>query len=326
MLNIRLFLRGREYNLSDVPRECTITNLKRVIAPTAGISIRQMRLLRNGRQLPDDVTLLEQGLVAPDVVYDMTIIPRDMGYSPFPGWKPVSRLDPDIGGIRVNGNLLPIRPLAPHFDGTLWREKFWFPLNYINHTPGCDIPVTHALLQQFYDNCIAQPFQTIEQIGTAILLANGYRADHFWFEPDSLATFAHHNPPVANVWQFQPPALALPVVQWPVLVQPEHEVPAQAGPIIGLGVDQRTTPSIRGWMCSICMENETVNGNVIYTVPCGHKFHVGCITPWIGTNNTCPFCRSNITGYSNVSIAEHTQGKRKTYKKRKSKKRSNKKH
>jgi hypothetical protein len=357
MLNVKLsLLNGTEYNLSHVPQECTVANLIRVIAPSVRMNVRQIRLIRNGRQLADDATL-----IGPPP-YNISLVPRQGGYSPFPGWKPVSRFDPYIGGIRVDDVEFENRPLAPNFDDlnpdvkrmlqdplidtSSLRSRYWFPLNYINHRPGSDIPVSHHLLQQFYDTCIAQPFQSIEDIGTAILLANGYRHDpdiNMWFVPHSPAAIARHNPPALVLMQFQPmvdlarmlqePAhavAALPVAHWPHLVHPDHHVPVQAGPILGSGIDQSSAQPTTDWVCSICRENETENGNVIYTVPCGHKFHVQCISGWIGTHNTCPDCRIVITGYSNVSIAGHTLGKRKTFKKRTSKrkfkKRSNKKH
>lgn len=167
----------------------------------------------------------------------------------------------------------------------------------------------------------------------------------------SQAALARHNPQELVLMQFQPPPIVdlarmlqephpvLPAAHWPHLVHPDHHVPVHAGPILGSGIDQSSSRPTTDWVCSICRENETEGGNVIYTVPCGHKFHVQCISGWIGTHNTCPDCRIVITGYSNVSISGHTLGKRKTFKKRtskrkskkrtskrKSKKRSNKKH
>jgi hypothetical protein len=330
-LSIRL-LNGQQINLSNVPQQCTLHDIKRVIAPKAGMSIRMIRFLKDGIQLPDDDTLFNRGIVEPaPVTHIINIYPRQGGYSPFPEWKPVSSLDPIIGGIIINGNPLPAAPLAPLFDGTLNRGKFWFPLNYINHTPGCDIPVAHHLLQQFYDNCIANPEQTIEEIGTAILLANGYGPDPripFWFVPVSPATIAHHTPVAADwgaLWGLAPVAV------WDLGAVAPAPVAAGLGlggapvrPIPGPGVDQSVLRPRGDWTCSICTENETENGNVIYTVPCGHKFHVQCITPWVEQHNICPNCRANITGYSNVSIHEHTLGKRKKTKKTKKTKKSKK--
>jgi hypothetical protein len=70
------------------------------------------------------------------------------------------------------------------------------------------------------------------------------------------------------------------------------------------------------WQCTICLGDEkecehSLSPNVIYCIPCGHKFHVDCIGPWMLIRDTCPLCRVRVTGYSNVSIISSVQGRKK---------------
>ena len=44
--------------------------------------------------------------------------------------------------------------------------------------------------------------------------------------------------------------------------------------------------------CCICMDSD--NTNPWSMIPCGHKFHKECISPWIQINHTCPICRLRI--------------------------------
>eukprot|EP01052_Picozoa_sp_SAG31_P004876 SAG31_NODE_207_length_20316_cov_20.465400_6_plen_575_part_00 len=60
-----------------------------------------------------------------------------------------------------------------------------------------------------------------------------------------------------------------------------------------------------GYECSVCHEPcfDTVNQCLttgahkschVTTFPCGHKFHTGCILPWLARSNTCPTCRHTV--------------------------------
>ena len=47
--------------------------------------------------------------------------------------------------------------------------------------------------------------------------------------------------------------------------------------------------------CSICLVDEDNKGKYIETkLPCGHKFHMGCIRRWLNAAVTCPLCREKL--------------------------------
>ncbi|KAG2685360.1 hypothetical protein I3760_10G121800 [Carya illinoinensis] len=45
--------------------------------------------------------------------------------------------------------------------------------------------------------------------------------------------------------------------------------------------------------CCICL-SQYVDGVELYTLPCNHHFHCGCISRWLRINATCPLCKFNI--------------------------------
>ncbi|XP_062111889.1 E3 ubiquitin-protein ligase At4g11680-like [Humulus lupulus] len=45
--------------------------------------------------------------------------------------------------------------------------------------------------------------------------------------------------------------------------------------------------------CCICL-SLYVEGVELYTLPCSHHFHCGCISKWLRINATCPLCKFNI--------------------------------
>ena len=45
--------------------------------------------------------------------------------------------------------------------------------------------------------------------------------------------------------------------------------------------------------CSICLM-EVTEGQDTILLPCGHMFHDGCVTKWLGIHNTCPLCRFEL--------------------------------
>ncbi|CAH9091143.1 unnamed protein product [Cuscuta epithymum] len=45
--------------------------------------------------------------------------------------------------------------------------------------------------------------------------------------------------------------------------------------------------------CSICLET-FLDGEELFHLPCGHRFHNGCLIPWVRTCGDCPYCRTGI--------------------------------
>ena len=46
--------------------------------------------------------------------------------------------------------------------------------------------------------------------------------------------------------------------------------------------------------CSVCLENVTEGERTLLIKKCQHGFHQKCLDPWLGTNESCPNCRSVI--------------------------------
>ncbi|XP_068097530.1 E3 ubiquitin-protein ligase CBL-B-B-like [Hyperolius riggenbachi] len=52
-------------------------------------------------------------------------------------------------------------------------------------------------------------------------------------------------------------------------------------------------------LCKICADNS----KDVRIKPCGHLICDGCLTNWQKTDNTCPFCRTKVTGKEKIHIA-----------------------
>lgn len=47
-------------------------------------------------------------------------------------------------------------------------------------------------------------------------------------------------------------------------------------------------------LCVVCLERYT-HGEKVRVLPCQHRFHVGCVDPWLATRRFCPVCKHNAT-------------------------------
>eukprot|EP01135_Chromosphaera_perkinsii_P004435 Nk52_evm13s281 gene=Nk52_evmTU13s281 len=45
--------------------------------------------------------------------------------------------------------------------------------------------------------------------------------------------------------------------------------------------------------CVICSEDYNAKQSVT-SLPCGHRYHKGCIMPWLVKSNSCPCCRADV--------------------------------
>ncbi|KAL1877381.1 hypothetical protein VTK73DRAFT_8676 [Phialemonium thermophilum] len=47
--------------------------------------------------------------------------------------------------------------------------------------------------------------------------------------------------------------------------------------------------------CVVCLEEYVDGVSRVMSLPCGHEFHVECITPWLTTRRrTCPICKGDV--------------------------------
>lgn len=54
--------------------------------------------------------------------------------------------------------------------------------------------------------------------------------------------------------------------------------------------------------CVVCLEEYVDGVSRVMSLPCGHEFHVDCITPWLTTRRrTCPICKGDVVR----SLARH---------------------
>jgi hypothetical protein len=45
--------------------------------------------------------------------------------------------------------------------------------------------------------------------------------------------------------------------------------------------------------CPVCLERFR-SGQVLVHLPCHHRFHVDCLSPWLESHGQCPYCRAEI--------------------------------
>eukprot|EP00747_Dinoflagellata_sp_TGD_P215507 gnl/TRDRNA2_/TRDRNA2_88199_c0_seq1.p1 gnl/TRDRNA2_/TRDRNA2_88199_c0~~gnl/TRDRNA2_/TRDRNA2_88199_c0_seq1.p1 ORF type:complete len:403 (-),score=47.99 gnl/TRDRNA2_/TRDRNA2_88199_c0_seq1:58-1200(-) len=77
----------------------------------------------------------------------------------------------------------------------------------------------------------------------------------------------------------------------------DHSNPAQAADIAALPTRKCSSTENLGEQtkCLICLE-EFGDGDDIKTLPCLHLYHQKCIERWLGTDNSCPICKTPING------------------------------
>ncbi|XP_073156716.1 probable E3 ubiquitin-protein ligase RHY1A isoform X2 [Henckelia pumila] len=57
--------------------------------------------------------------------------------------------------------------------------------------------------------------------------------------------------------------------------------------------DEKDDTSRASRECSICLERFT-EGDELMWLPCGHRYHVCCLDPWVRNCGDCPYCRQGI--------------------------------
>ncbi|KAI3462933.1 hypothetical protein Pfo_019596 [Paulownia fortunei] len=78
-----------------------------------------------------------------------------------------------------------------------------------------------------------------------------------------------------------------------------REAASKEGPLPASKASIESLPRVQTWEpgleCPICLAEYEVNGEVeVKEMPCGHKFHSGCIDKWLGIHGSCPVCRFSM--------------------------------
>ena len=47
--------------------------------------------------------------------------------------------------------------------------------------------------------------------------------------------------------------------------------------------------------CPVCLE-KFISGQALLSLPCNHRFHPDCLTPWLEGHEQCPYCRAHVEG------------------------------
>ncbi|XP_024389304.1 uncharacterized protein [Physcomitrium patens] len=58
--------------------------------------------------------------------------------------------------------------------------------------------------------------------------------------------------------------------------------------------------------CSVCLD-KFITGQKLLALPCNHKFHPNCLTPWLEGHEQCPYCRARITMGTSTLIQPQQQ-------------------
>lgn len=80
---------------------------------------------------------------------------------------------------------------------------------------------------------------------------------------------------------------------------PPSEKPKKAG--------KRRKYNGRQVECVVCLEDYVDGESRVMSLPCGHEFHVDCITPWlVNRRRTCPICKGDVV--RSVARGSHDDG------------------
>ena len=82
----------------------------------------------------------------------------------------------------------------------------------------------------------------------------------------------------------------------------------------------KISPIFQDTECCICLDDiycdpNTKCSNLLFTTPCGHKFHTHCLREWCINDNSCPTCRridvmnKDVKVYKSIAtyISEYTE-------------------
>ncbi|XP_019052456.1 PREDICTED: E3 ubiquitin-protein ligase RING1-like [Nelumbo nucifera] len=60
-------------------------------------------------------------------------------------------------------------------------------------------------------------------------------------------------------------------------------------------------------VCTVCMEElDAAPGKCGKQMPCGHVYHPTCISTWLSLYDSCPVCRSSVSGHVSESESRKT--------------------
>jgi E3 ubiquitin-protein ligase SDIR1 len=76
-------------------------------------------------------------------------------------------------------------------------------------------------------------------------------------------------------------------------LRPASSQHVQALPTCALDASQLEALPEESKECVICME-PFCEGDVLRTLPCLHRFHVGCIDRWFAQQGSCPICKLRL--------------------------------
>ncbi|KAH7298206.1 hypothetical protein KP509_25G032100 [Ceratopteris richardii] len=63
--------------------------------------------------------------------------------------------------------------------------------------------------------------------------------------------------------------------------------------------------------CSVCLEHFVV-GQQLICLPCKHRFHPNCLSPWLENHAKCPYCRAKVSIEGGVASSSRQTGSGRT--------------